>query len=1284
MAIFPGSAIPSAAADAYTIDNSLRFEDGDSAYLSRTPGSAGSARIFTISYWFKLSSPSGAFFKAWQTPMNDANALGAALYSGEFGMQTNNAATRLNTNQLFRDPGAWYHLCIAFDTNQATDTDRIKLYVNGSQVTSFRLETYPVRYFDYDSVKEGEFVIGADNDGSSYYGFLDSYMAEFYFIDGTQYDADDFGELDSTTNQWIPKDASGLTFGTNGFYQKYAGTELADSFTDSSASWIAPAGITSVDYLVVAGGGSGGSSHGGSGVGGGGAGGMLTGTLTVVPGTAYTVTVGAGGAAVKNATANDGADSVFASITATGGGGGGVDIGNTNVDGGSGGGGGNGGTGGSGVAGQGNDGGDSQAAKGGGGGGGKGAVGADNSDTTGGNGGAGEASSITGASVTYAGGGGASGGTGSDGSGGSGGGGAGNKGGDATAGTANTGGGGGGTRAAYTSGAGGSGIVVLNDGTTVTSFTSSHSAHTITAVGDVTQTRAVKKVGDSSIYFDGVGDSLTIPNSTDWDWGSGDFTMEAWIYALSLPTSSRGTIINRSAGTADNYWNFRIENTQLDFFVHSSGSYSYTLSTASDIISLDQWHHVAVVKDGNDYELFVDGTSRASDTETVSWPSISRVLRIGAAERTSVEDYFDGYMDEIRISDSARYTEDFAPVPTTEFTTDSNTLLLIHSNWDGGLGLDSSGEGNNFTPTNLVATDQMIDTPTNNFCTWNPIYYSGESGGSALSEGNLKWASSSGDALMKSTSGPITGKWYWEFYVNSISGTNAYFGASEPGPAGYGNAFYYSSSAGKIQSTGETTQTGIATVTAGDIVGIAIDLDASPQTGKVYKNNSQLGVTINLIANKEWGPFTGNANTSGAKTLTLNCGQDSSFAGATTAQGNQDGNEVGDFYYTPPTDYLALCTDNLSAELDITLPGGYFNTILYDDGAGAKTGVGFQPDLVWVKSRGSAYEHELTDSVRGVTKALSADSNNVESTDSTGLTAFGADGFTVGADTNYCDTTGSGMVAWNWKAGGAPTADNSAGVGATPTAGSVKIDGSNLGSALAGSIAATRISANTTSGFSIVLFTNNNTAGATVAHGLSSTPEMIITKLKDNTYSWYTYHVGVDATAPEDYAIELNTTGGRADSDEYWNDAAPSPSVFTLGDEGSNVLGSVPVIAYCFHSVEGYSKMGSFDGNGDTGGDGPFISTSFSPAYVLIKRTDDSGSWAILNNKSPGYNVVNNSLYASDSNAETTGADVTSSIVDFLSNGIKIRGYSSNVNNSSGTYSYLAFAESPFKYATAR
>ena len=266
-----------------------------------------------------------------------------------------------------------------------------------------------------------------------------------------------------------------------------------------------------------------------------------------------------------------------------------------------------------------------------------------------------------------------------------------------------------------------------NDGTVFTDSSASTipPRHTITANGDVTNTRAQKKVGDSSIAFDGTGDYLSLADSTDWDFvSSGDYTMEAWIY----PTTVTGTQkIFQQAEDADNGWQLYMGGQNIGLYNIFSASAFSCLSTNTPI-TINTWQHVAAVKDGNDYEVFVDGTSVATVTSSTT-DTLSASLLIG---NDISNQEFTGYMDEIRFSDSARYTGTFTP-QTTEFTADSNTLLLIHSNWDGGLGLDSSGQGNNFTPTNLVATDQMIDTPTNNFATINPL-----DGNGAYSEGNLK------------------------------------------------------------------------------------------------------------------------------------------------------------------------------------------------------------------------------------------------------------------------------------------------------------------------------------------------------------------------------------------------------------------------------------------------------------------------------------------------------------------------------------------------------------------
>ena len=1318
MAIFPSSAIPSAAAD-YTVDNSVRFNSGDSPYLARTPGSAGSARTFTISFWVKRSKTGSdnTFFEGWKTPMSDANSLQAAFNSSdEFSMQTDSAATILTTNQLFRDFSAWYHFCIAFDTTQGVAADRIKLYVNGSQVTSFRQETYPAEDFDYVGIKEGEFTIGSGHNGTSYHNFQGGYFAEWYFIDGTQYAASDFGETNSTTNQWIPKDASGLTFGTNGFYQKYGSTEANTISDSSSTSWTAPEGITSVDYLVVGGGGGGGSSVTGATAtgynagGGGGAGGMLTGTLTVVPGTAYTITVGDGGTAGSASSGGDGDNSVFASITSTGGGGGGRG-GSAGRSGGSGGGGGSNTSGASGTAGQGNSGGTSPN-WGAGGGGGKSAAGQDGDDPTnshGGDGGAGTASSISGSSVTYAGGGGGGGTAGDNNSdGGAGGGGTGGSYNhtDATAGTANTGGGGGGAggvdaSTALNGAAGGSGIVVLDDGTTVTSFTSSHSAHTITANGNVTQARAVKKVGDSSIKFDGSGDYLTVPSSSDWDFWNSDFTMECWVRFNNI--SANQVIWYQGGGSAPEL--------RVDFeFGDGDGPNMYQRNTSSPVgfaqgsntgWSADTWYHFALVRNGSSYVMYRDGTSVATLTDaTTIMESIDNVGVIGTmySGGTYSGSPFNGYIDEYRISNTARYTTSFTP-STTAFTADANTLLLIHSNWTGGFGADSSGNYNNFTPTNLVATDQMLDTPTNNWCTLNPIFPMGGDS-PTISEGNLKVVTEVGTltTVLGTMATGATGKWYAEFLVLDSQQRQGVGATSDPtatddqdnniGNLSDSRDFGYTGQNGYfVINTVEDTSYGDA-FSNGDIIAIAINLDDNEVN--FYRNNVAQGVKTIIASSAGYVIGVTNISTGYNMTMAANYGQDSSFAGEKTAQGNQDANERGDFYYAPPTGFLAVCTSNLP-DPEIALPGDNFNTVLYtgDDSSNrAITGVGFAPDLVWVKDRDATYWHQLHDSVRGIAGGpLYSNANNVE--DPTyKFDSFDSDGFTTGSEDNAINTASDSIVVWNWKAGGAPTVDNSAGVGATPTAGSVKIDGSNLGSALAGSIAATRISASTTAGFSIVNFTNNNTAGATIAHGLSQAPEVLITKITDSAYSWYVYHIGMDAAAPEDYVMYLDNDSARSNTDETWNDTKPTASVFTLGDEGSNALGSRDVIAYCFHSVEGYSKMGRYVGNGNA--DGPFIYTGFRPAYIMIKVAPSwsGGHWHLFDTKRYTYNETTNTtttgLVADDTGNDGGGGGEGAGPIDILSNGFKIRNSNGNDNANGDNVTYTAFAESPFKTSNAR
>ena len=333
----------------------------------------------------------------------------------------------------------------------------------------------------------------------------------------------------------------------------------------------------------------------------------------------------------------------------------------------------------------------------------------------------------------------------------------------------------------------------------------------------------------------------------------------------------------------------------------------------------------------------------------------------------------------------------------------------------------------------------------------------------------------------------------------------------------------------------------------------------------------------------------------------------------------------------------------------INKPTDYFNTKLFV-GTGASqsiTGVGFQPDFTWIKNRNSIDWHWLQDAVRGATKVIFSNTSNAESTQAQGLTSFNSDGFTVGTDTGN-NGSGNNIVSWNW-------------LGANGTASNTD-----------GSITST-VSANTTSGFSIVTYTGNGSAGATIGHGLGTTPSFIIIKSRSSAYGWYCYHKGIDATAPEDYFIRLDTTDARVNSPAILNDTAPTNSVITLGSNVAANGSGLTYVAYCFAPKKGFSAMGQYTGNGST--DGTFIYTGFKPAWVITKRTDSPSDWVILDNKRNSFNVVDKKLESSNSDADTT-----QTACDFLSNGIKLKDTTTSylgTNISGGTYIYMAFAESP-------
>ena len=331
------------------------------------------------------------------------------------------------------------------------------------------------------------------------------------------------------------------------------------------------------------------------------------------------------------------------------------------------------------------------------------------------------------------------------------------------------------------------------------------------------------------------------------------------------------------------------------------------------------------------------------------------------------------------------------------------------------------------------------------------------------------------------------------------------------------------------------------------------------------------------------------------------------------------------------------------AYTSIDKPTDYFNTVLYTgDGNDGRTvtGVGFQPDWVWLKGRSEAEHHTLNDSVRGANKQVYSHLSYSEATDTDRLQSFDSDGFTLGTDVIVNKNTET-FVSWNWLAGGSASSNS---------------DGSITSS----------VSANTTAGFSIVSYTGTG-SNATVGHGLGVVPNLIFIKRRDGAGDWTSYHSVLGSTK----FMRLNSTIPAGTQSTYFQDTDPTSTVFSIGSAGDVNTSSGTHIAYCFADKKGYSKFGSYTGNGNA--DGTFVYTGFKPAFILVKDSTGSGNnWFIWDNKRDGYNVVNRYLRPNLSNAEGYYE-----AIDILSNGFKNRNTSGSANGSQ-TYIYMALAESPF------
>jgi len=1117
----------------YNVDQTLRF-DGTDNYLYRVLTTAGNRRTHTISAWIKRSkiTTQQYFWTASDASGNmdltsyfsaaDTLVVGDGIQGGGL----------LQTTQKFRDVGAWYHIVWVLDSTQSTVNNRLKIYVNGAQVTDFVVNKIADGIDQNQemgwNIATNEHRIGRRTFNNSSY--LAGYLAEFNFVDGIALSPSDFGTT-GDYEAWIPKLYAGA-YGTTGFYLPFNNDYAVEGFSTVTYKGNATAGR----YI------------GGTG--------FKPGWIWNATRSAsqnrflYDVLRGVDKDLRSNQDSDEGSSDGVKSFE---------DDGFT--------------------VGSGNDSNEN----------GKTYVnwcwdmGSSNANNT-----AGNIDSVVRANTTY--------------------------------------------------------------GQSVVTFT-----------GD-------GQAGQAVGHGLGVAPKFIIlknrdDDSTDW------FVSHATVRAVG---ANKYLLLNTTAAQAENSdgaWAGTLPNANT-FTVHAAGRtntdgkkfVAYCFAEVSGYSKFDSytgnatagntittgfpvgWVMIKSSTAVNDWNIF-------DNTRTPTGISAKRAIRANDAsvEQTGAELEVELTATGFKINTTA-----------TELNTNNATYVYMAfaDTRDFAYNLDQSGNNNDWMSDDITESDISVDSPTNNFATM-----SATNNNTVLSEGGLKstftsnaFKSAFGTHLMQS------GKWYAEMVVvaHASGNTAPAFGvATEVAIGTFGDpenaGFYIIASNGGVYKNGSET-TGYTAANVGDILQIAVDIDAgkiwyglnntyidsgNPATGAnpVTNANLQTPTVFNML-------MYGTANIGVA-----NFGQDSSFAGSKIAQGHQDGNGIGDFFYAPPAGFLALCTENLS-EPTID-PSNHFNTVIWTGNGSddrAITGVGFQPDFSWIKSRNTTNDHLLFDVLRGVGKYMRSNAVDTETNNADTLQAFASDGFEIGTDSRL-NGNNDPVISWNWKAGNANTAF-----------------------AESGNNPAGTHRANQAAGFSIVSYTGTGATG-TVAHGLGAAPEWILIKNRDVNDEWYVYYG--DNT---DYLV-LNDTDAPADSAAAFNDTSPTSTVFTVNTSHSVNADGEKYIAYCFRSIDGHSKLGQYEGNNNA--NGTFVYTGFRPSLVVVKDIDATGEWRLQSTAMTTFNFddVSGLTWNNPQVEYTTDRDDLD--LDFLSNGFKHRSTYSQVN-AARTYIYFAFAETPFKYSNAR
>ena len=770
--------------------------------------------------------------------------------------------------------------------------------------------------------------------------------------------------------------------------------------------------------------------------------------------------------------------------------------------------------------------------------------------------------------------------------------------------------------------------------------------------------RSLRFNNDDSAYLNFTPSSAG--NRRTWTWS-------AWV---KFSSSDRQVLFSQTTNAASQFFILEYRYQNLNIYDYNLGTYNSSLNTTAYLRDFSAWYHIVFTFDTTNataddrHRLYINGEQITSFTSRVNpTQNLDGFVNKAAAHNLSGYDggtlIFDGYFADVHFidgqslaaSDFGEYDDNNVWQPKAysgtygtngwhlDFSDATNTTTIAE---------DSSGNGNDWTANNISVTagsgnDSLFDSPSNgtqsdtgaggevngNYCTFNDATPSANE----TSNGALDFAASSGwESVFGTFLIPSSGKWYFEL---TAGGANNMAGIVEASsdlaannfPGIVSTSYMYNFGSGKKIQGPSNTQTAYgATGAAADVMGVALDMDGGTLT--FYKNGTSQGTAFSSLTGS-YIPVV--AAYQGSGTAVANFGQ-------------------RPFAYSAPSGHKCLCSANLP---DPTIADGStgMDVALYTGNGSTQTisGLNFSPDLVWIKARNQGSNtqgyHFWVDIVRGGNKQLFSNATNAESTTTPAIiSSFNSDGFSLTNGSGIQNVSGNTYVAWTWDAGSSTVSNT---------------DGSITSS----------VRANTSTGFS-VLTADIDSSGGTIGHGLNASPGFIIGKNRDNSgTNWGVWHSSLNT---DEYLL-LNSSNAAATSSNIFNGV--SSTTFTVGSGWSTASNNH--VFYCWTPVEGYSKFGSYTGNQNA--DGPVIYTGFRPRWIIIKREDSGDNWAIIDAEREGYNVDNDPLYSNSNSAE-----LTTDILDIVSNGFKLRTTDGMVNSSDGTYVYAAFSEHPMKYARAR